>query len=132
MLSQKDIEFQLNRRPERRYDYFVRTAVDQEEVFALTDDEGWALLGEEGDDTEILPIFPHAEFAELFRIAAGFDDNRVEIIDLQEFIEWLDDMEEKKMKIAVFPNPEFQSVVIAPERLRADLQELLDKELGEE
>lgn len=131
MLSQKDIETQLGRRGEKRYDYFLRTVVELEEVFGLTDDEGWTLLGEDGDDTEILPVFPQAEFAERFRTAAGFDDNRVEVIDLSEFIEWLDDMQDKKMKLAVFPNLEFQSVVIEPERLRADLQTLLDKEAGE-
>jgi hypothetical protein len=36
------------------------------------------------------------------------------------------------LMVAVFPTPDFQSVVIQPETLKTDIQELLDREEGEE
>ena len=52
-----------------------------------------------------------------------------------EFADWWDfknfrseDFEKEKMKIAVFPTPDFQSAVMTPERLRADFQAEFDKE----
>ena len=131
MLNHTEIETQLQRRSERRYEYFVRSVVADEEVFGLADDEGWSLLGEEGDGADVIPVFPYPEFAERFKAVAGFDDNHVEVLDLAEFMEWLDDFEAKKMKVAVFPNLGFEAVVIEPARLRADLQAEMDKEKGE-
>lgn len=131
LLTPSAIEAQFNRPGEKRYTFFLRTAVQEEEVFGLADDEGWALFSEEADDTEAMPVFPAAPFAEQFRQAAGFDDYRVETLDLMEFMEWLTDFESKKMKVAVFPNLEFQGVVIDARRLRDDLQAEMDKEKGE-
>lgn len=133
-LTKSEIETQLKRSGERRYDYFVKTAVATELVFSLTDEEGWALLSEdqEAEDIDVFAVFPHPEFAELFRDAAGMSENRVEALDLFEFLEWLEDFAEKNMKVAVFPNLEFQGAVIDPARLRDDLQALLEREMGEE
>ena len=80
----------------------------------------------EGTMDRIYMSYP--EFAEVFREKGGFDEFQVEVLDLNEFMEWLDDFEKEKMKIAVFPTPDFQSAVMTPERLRADFQAEFDKE----
>ena len=120
----------LRKKPENRYKYFVKRAYAEEEVFGLFDDEGWLML--EQDDKDAILLFPDIEFAEYFRKEAGFDDFRVEILDLVELMEWLDDFKKDGLLVAVFPTPDLQSVVIQPETLKADIQELLNREEGEE
>ncbi len=128
MLTKNQIEEILAKKPESRYKYFVRTVVAEEEVWGLADEEGWLLLEDEEDDTDVLAVFPSPEFAEVFREKGGFEEFRVEVLDLYEFMGWLDDFEKEKMKIAVFPTPDFQSAVMTPKRLRADFQTEFDKE----
>ncbi|MBK8196093.1 MAG: DUF2750 domain-containing protein [Lewinellaceae bacterium] len=128
-MTQKQIDEILAKKPESRYKYFIRTVVAEEEVWGLADEEGWLLLEDDEDDTDVLAVFPNAEFAEVFREKGEFDEFKVEVLDLYEFLEWLNDFEKEKMKIAVFPTPDFQSAVMTPERLRADFKEEFDKEI---
>lgn len=128
MLTQKQIEEILAKKPENRYKYFIKTVAGEEEVWGLADEEGWLLLEDDDDDTEVLAVFPNPEFAEIFREKGGFEEFQVEALDLYEFMEWLDDFEKEKMKVAVFPTPDFQSAVMTPRRLKDDFQIEFDKE----
>lgn len=127
-LTQKQVDEILAKKPENRYKYFIRTVAAEEEVWGLADEEGWLLLEDDEDDTDVLAVFPYPEFAEVFREKGEFDEFQVAALDLNEFLEWLDDFEKEKMKIAVFPTPDFQSAVMTPERLKADFQAEFDKE----
>lgn len=127
-LTQKQVDEILAKKPENRYKYFIRTVAAEEEVWGLADEEGWLLLEDDEDDTDVLAVFPYPEFAEVFREKGEFDEFQVAALDLNEFLEWLDDFEKEKMKIAVFPTPDFQSAVMTPERLKADFQTEFDKE----
>ncbi|MBK7936354.1 MAG: DUF2750 domain-containing protein [Lewinellaceae bacterium] len=128
MLTQRQIEEILAKKPESRYKYFIRTVVAEEEVWGLADPEGWLMLEDDEDDTDVLAVFPNPEFAEVFREKGSFEEFQVEALDLYEFLEWLNDFEKEKIKIAVFPTPDFQSAVMSAERLRADFKVEFDKE----
>lgn len=127
-MTQKQLEEILAKKPESRYKYFIKTVVAEEEIWGLADEEGWLLLEDGDDDTDVLAVFPDPEFAAVFREKGGFEEFQVEALDLYEFLEWLNDFEKEGMKIAVFPTPDFQSAVMTPARLRADFKEEFDKE----
>ncbi|MCB0576256.1 MAG: DUF2750 domain-containing protein [Saprospiraceae bacterium] len=127
-MTQKQLEEILAKKPESRYKYFIKTVVAEEEIWGLADEEGWLLLEDGDDDTDVLAVFPDPEFAAVFREKGGFEEFQVEALDLYEFLEWLNDFEKEGMKIAVFPTPDFQSAVMTPVRLRADFKEEFDKE----
>jgi hypothetical protein len=127
-MNQADIDKIFKRPGEKRYDYFIKAVVESEEIYSLYDDEGWALLGDQ-EDADILPLFPSEAFAEAFRAAADFEEFRVEVLDIHELMEWLDEMEEDNMLVAVFPNPEFNGAVVKPQQLKADIQKEFDKEV---
>jgi len=127
-LTKKDMEEILAKKPESRYKYFIRTVAAEEEVWGLADDEGWLLLEVDGEDGDAMAVFPNAEFAEIFRDAGDFAEFRVEVLDLFEFFEWLEDFEAQKMRVAVFPTPNFQSAVMRPEIVRADFEIEFEKE----
>jgi hypothetical protein len=128
MLTKKLLDTILAKKPENRYKYFIRTVMAEEEVWGLADAEGWLLLEVEEDDSEALAVFPNPEFAAIFREKGDFLEFEVEALDLMEFMEWLDDFEKEKMKVAVFPTPDFQSAVMSPERLKSDFQIEIQKE----
>lgn len=129
-LTKKEFDEVLARKPESRYKYFIRTVAAEEEVWGLADDEGWLMLEVNEEEQDALAVFPNPEFAEAFQKEGGFNEFRVEALDLFEFFEWLEDFEQEKIKVAVFPTPNFQSAVMRPEIVRADFEAEFDKEEG--
>lgn len=130
-LNQKEIAEILERKPESRYKYFIRTVAAEEEVWGLADEEGWLMLEVDGEEGDALAVFPNPEFAEIFKKEGGFDEFEVEPLDLYEFFEWLEDFKLENMRVAVFPTPNFQSAVMRPEVVRADFEAAFAKEAGE-
>jgi hypothetical protein len=126
-LRPEEVDKLFKKPGEKRYEYFIKKVADTEEVYGLADEEGWALLGDDDDDVDIIPFFPHAEMAERFRIEGDFDEYSIGVLDVNELLEWLDDMDNEGMMIAVFPNLDFSGVVMPPERLKKDLTDELDK-----
>jgi len=112
---------------EKRYDYFIKTVADSEEVYGLADEEGWALMGDDEVEEDIIPLFPGAEFAERFRVENDFEEYGIGVVDVNELLEWLDDMQKDGMQVAVFPDLNMSGAVIAPEHLKKDIMNELEK-----
>lgn len=127
-LRPEDINKLFKKPGEKRYDYFIKKVAENEEVYGLSDEEGWALLGDD-EDADILPLFPAAELAESFRVAMDFEEYKVEALDVAELMAWLDDLETDGMLVAVFPNLELNGAVVEAQHLKADLQKEFDKEV---
>lgn len=99
---------------------FIETVAKNKAVFGISDEEGWALLGD-NDDTDILPLFHDASLAEAFRKSAGFEGHDIEEVELEELFEWLQDLDEDNAMIAVCPNTHFEGAIVEPAQLMADL-----------
>jgi hypothetical protein len=136
MLTPKQIEEILAKKPEKRYNYFIKTVVETEEVWGLADDtDGWLMLEDDEDDkaSDVIAVFPSAEFAQIFAEKGGFSDEfKPEVLDLYEFTEWLEDFEAEGVVVAVFPTPDFQATVLAPERILSDITAEIEKQDGVE
>ncbi|MFN0214497.1 MAG: DUF2750 domain-containing protein [Saprospiraceae bacterium] len=105
---------------EERLALFIDAVVKNKSVFGISDDEGWALLGD-NDDTDILPLFQDAALAEAFRKSAGFEGHEIEEVELEELLEWLQELDEDGAMIAVCPNTHFEGAILEPGQLMADL-----------
>jgi hypothetical protein len=105
---------------EERLALFVSTVAKTQSVFGISDDEGWALLGD-NDDTDILPLFHDADMAAAFRKAAGFEDHEIEEVGMEELLEWLQELDEDGAMVAVNPNTHFEGAIVEPAQLMADL-----------
>lgn len=127
-MNTAEVEKLFKKPGEKRYEYFVKAAAENEEVFGLSDEEGWALLGDD-EDSDILPLFPSFETAEAFRRVAGYTEYTVETLDVNELMEWLDEMQTDEILVAVFPNPDLNGAVVEAQHLKADLQTEFDKEV---
>ena len=106
---------------EKRYAFFLQTVSATREAFGLSDEEGWALLGDD-EDQNILPLFPSKVLAEAFGKAAGYAEYEVEKIDWEDLLDWLDTMETEGMMVAILPNSRLEGAIVEPLQLRNDLQ----------
>ncbi len=111
--------------PRERYDYFIKKVADWGELWGLFDN-GWATLAD-NEEKECMPVWPHEEFARHY--ATGdwqrFVPRRIE---LQEWIsKWTQRLTDDLRKVAIFPVPAGKCTTAAPDRLRHDLEEELDK-----
>ncbi|MFN3653243.1 MAG: DUF2750 domain-containing protein [Armatimonadota bacterium] len=114
-----------------RYEYFIHKVADWQEVWGLRRQAGWVTFGHP-DGGEGFPFWPHPRYAEA--CATGdWSDHLPESIPLDAFVErWLPGMAADGLKVAVFPVPETNNAaVLAPETLKADLEEELLKYEGE-
>ena len=122
-----DMEFKsvLNLDGAKRYEYFIKRVVDNEELWGIYND-GWAMVGDD-DGREGIPFWPRKEFAEASCINQwqGYD---AEPIDLYEFMDkWLVDMENDKLYPAIFYTNKDKGVIVEPKRLLDDLEIELEK-----
>ena len=113
---------------QERYSYFVQVLVDEEQAWGLRNDEGW-VLGSDPERGDILPLWPHSDFATACARAKWEDAVPAEIPldDLLE--ELLPLLAEDRITVAAFPTAEGDSVLVTPDNLGKDL--LAEIELGE-
>ena len=105
---------------EKRLAHFIETVVKNQSVYGISDEEGWALLGD-NEDTDILPLFQDAALAESFMKAAGFEDHEVEAVEMEELLDWLQELDEDGAMIAVCPNTRFEGAIVEPAQLMTDI-----------
>lgn len=105
---------------EQRLALFIESANRTKSVFGISDDDGWALLGD-NDDTDILPLFHDAALAEAFRKAAGFEGHEIEEVEMEDLLEWLQELDEDGAMVAVCPNTHFEGAIVEPAQLMSDL-----------
>jgi Protein of unknown function (DUF2750) len=103
-----------------RYAYFVRNVADWEEIWTLRGSEGFVLVAG-ADKKELVPVWPHARFAEAWS-AANRGDAQVVAIQLEQWLQkWTHGLKNDNRGVAVFPAPSGPGVAVAPERLHDDL-----------
>lgn len=108
----------------KRYEYFIKKVVDNEELWGLYND-GWAMVADEYENP-MIPFWPRKEFAEACCLEQ-WDGYNAESIDLYEFIAgWLVDMEKNGLCAAIFYTKEDKGVVVKPQKLTEDLNEELE------
>jgi hypothetical protein len=114
--KQKNI---LNLSPQERYGYFIRKVADFEEVW-LIQDKGKYLTLADKDEQIVIPVWPEKEFAELM-LTDDWKDHEVQCMNLHDFIDWLDRLDEERVKIAGFPSFNFNGVVVTANEMKNHL-----------
>jgi hypothetical protein len=108
-----------------RFKHFIGRAADYERLWGLRDATGWVALA---DDTGApgFPVWPHPDYAQACATETWAGSIPAEI-DVHEFTdEWLPNMAERGVSVAVFPTPSLKGVWMKPE----ELQRYLAEELG--
>ena len=114
--KQKNI---LNLSSKDRYGYFIRKVADSEEVCLIKEGDKYVTVGD-NDEQIIIPVFPEKEFAELL-LTDDWTECTIEKLEVHQFLEWLDQLQQDKVNIAAFPKSDFTAVVVEPEEMKNHL-----------
>jgi hypothetical protein len=125
ILDDREFEALLARSEPERYEYLIKKAADTEHLWSLWTPAGWALSGHE-EHKEMIPVWPHERFAAACATAAwqGYEPRSISIRDWLE--KWIPGMLRDGRKISGFPLPSGRAVVVAPDRMREDLERELE------
>jgi hypothetical protein len=111
----------------KRYEYFIKRSADMEQVWGLTNDEGWASGKDDDSGSETFAVWPHKRYAEACA-KDEWEGRTPEAIDMKEWLDgWLPDLEKDGRKVAVFPVPSGVSVNTAPDQVGEDLRTELSR-----
>jgi hypothetical protein len=108
-----------NLSPQDRYGYFVRRVADFEQVWLIQDKGQHVTLGDKEEQLAI-PVWPEKEFAEIM-LADDWKEYTVMSMDVHDFIDWLDTLEEEGYVIAGFPSTDLNGVVVRAEEMKNHL-----------
>lgn len=120
MDRQKYYSAMLSAPAPNRYEHFIKTAADREEIWVLEHEGYWAMASlDEGE--LVFPVWPDREFARLCAVDLWekYEPGEVKIEELLEEI--IPTMLADGVKFAVFPLPRGQGAVVEVEVLRRDL-----------
>ena len=111
---------------EQRYEDFISKTVTSGKLWGLFNDSGWVILSGYEED-EFLPVWPHAELAELWASHVK-SESKATAIPLTDWLgEWLPGMGKNGLLIAVSPNAEDDCITLGAEELLDDMQKLADQ-----
>lgn len=94
-----------------RYGYLLRKVADFETIYLIADNEDkYVMIG--SNDLSVIPVWPEKEFAELF-LTDDWKNYKVVEYDIHDFMEWLTDLEKENVRLAGFPNADFNTVHVS-------------------
>jgi Protein of unknown function (DUF2750) len=122
--SEREMEAVLRLDGPQRFSHFVKRVADAQTAWGLWND-GWALMTS-SNGTQVFPLWPASEYAELHR-SAGWANYEVKMISLADL---LDDLIPKlsanRILPGIFPTPTGKGVTPSPEELATALREELE------
>lgn len=118
-LHDKEFDAILGMTAADRYKLFIERVADWQEIWSLRTDDGWCLMAN-GDEKELVPVWPHQRFAEA--CAEASDHEYAAAISLTDWLnKWIPGMSNDGRLVAAFPAPSGKGAVVTPERMQADL-----------
>lgn len=109
----------------KRYAHFIKRVADHEEVWSLSNRDGWVLAGDK-EGREFALVWPHAEYA-MACATGAWADCEPKAIPLDEWMEkWLPGLARDDRMIAVFMTPKDSGVSITSEAMARDLEAELE------
>lgn len=123
-MNQHEFQAVIRQPASVRYEYFIKKAVDYEEVWGLYKN-GWATAQDDIGNI-LIPLYPNEKFAETFAINE-WKGCRPKKIELRHFLEkWLPGMKSDGVKPSIFPT-DIDSAVTDVDLLRQNLEVELEK-----
>ena len=101
---------------EQRCEHFIGRIADGEARWGVRSDEGW-LVPAAPEGFEYLPVWPHPDYAQTItdKIFPGHLATEISLADFM--ADWLPKLEADQVKVAIFPNEEWEFWVVEPSDL---------------
>jgi hypothetical protein len=122
--SEREIQAVLGLDGPKRFSHFLKRVADEEVAWGLWHD-GWALMAN-SDDSQVFPLWPAREYAELHRVGewVAYEARGIPLADLLDQL--LPKLAEAGVLAGVFPTPKGKGVTPMPEELAAALRKELE------
>ena len=115
-MHNKQLENVFNLNSKERYGYLIRKIADFEQVFLIADINGnYVTCGT--DNEMIIPIWPELEFAQEL-IETEWKNCIVKMVELTNFMNWMDKLETENYLIGGFPNQQLNSIIVKPTEIK--------------
>lgn len=111
----KQIENVLKLNSQERYGYLIRKVADFQTIFTICDRSG-GLVTIGDNQVKCIPFWPEREFAEL-HLTIHWSEYKIKSFNLNDFLLWLDKLNNDNYKIAGFPNGDLNAVVVSPNEI---------------
>ena len=108
-----------------RYQYLIDKIIELRKVWLLKADEGMYAMLEDNNGQEYIPIWPEEKFTKAY-IQDDWSDYQAEEMKIYDFINWMQELSDDKIKIAAFPDENYKIIPIEP----LDIKEHLTTELA--
>lgn len=120
-ISEKELLGVITAPLEKRYKYFISTAIQNFEVWGLKSHEGWRLYVDKETSQTYEAFWPREQF--VYACEPKDSSYKATEIDLAKFLHvWLPDIEKKGRMVAVFPNLSTSSAIVKPSDLKKDIE----------
>jgi len=120
----KEFEAMIRASHEKRNEYFIKRIVDFEEVWSLTDKNGWVLT-EDDSNKKLAPFWPAKEYA-IYCAKNEWADCAAEKILLEDFVnDWLPGLSRDNIAVSIFFN-NFDSITLPISELMEDINSELE------
>lgn len=126
-MNLKEIENVSKLEPQKRYQYFIKKIADFEELWTITDNEGYYVINEI-DGKLMFSLWPQEEYVKHFLKSADWSDCEICSISLEELeSDIYKFIEKENFLVNVFPVNGKSGFVVNLEELKRDLALELDK-----
>jgi hypothetical protein len=110
----------------KRCSHFIDKITQYEQLWGVKNAEGW-LVPITPENLEYFPVWPHPEYAQK-SVDENFEGYEVQEISIEEFMEyWIPLFGEDSVKLAVFPNMQWEFWVMEPKDMLECLREEMDE-----
>ncbi len=111
---------------EQRYQYLIKEAVKQQQLWILTDQHGCVMLNT--DDEDCVPVWPNQEFAQSWA-TGDWQDCEAKAIKLKDWqARWTPGLEDDQLAVVIFPKTDEEGLVITPDELDFELSKQQQKQ----
>lgn len=119
-ISDEEFTAVLKLKEINRYEYFIKKVSDWEELWSLSNNEGW-VLASDNQGRYFIPVWPHHRYAQA--CAQGvWEDCQPKSIELDSWLErWIPGMMNDHRIISVFPTPNNKGYLVEPDKMEVDL-----------
>ncbi|OMH25277.1 hypothetical protein BGP75_26115 [Motiliproteus sp. MSK22-1] len=125
-LEDGQLESLLALSSEERYRHFLEKVADWEQLWGARDEQGW-LVQATSTNQAYISLWPHPAFA-TDAIRRHFPGNFEEEIDFEYLLnEWLPLLKQENIKISIFPDRQWHSVLVDVEKFESDLRQEMKK-----
>lgn len=115
--------FDINKATDNeRYAYLIQQIVESKLVWMLQASDGMFAMFEDNAGKQYIPVWPHENSAISF-ISDDWEDYTATSMKVEEFMDWLDELDRDQIIIGAYPNDNMQVIPVPAAEMKTHLKD---------